>query len=418
MVSLPKLKDFADADFNPFLSDELAFGDNEDPYPLLAKMRDESNGVVEADFREVMGIMPDPSQSPTARRFMVLSYEAAQKALQSPDLFGQGAYVRNLGIVFGKSISTMDGQEHARYRRIFQKIFLPQFVREWGSSIVDPVVEELMESFRHTGKADLVRQFTLHYPFGVIYKQLGLPKQEGQLFQKLAIAQTIGIAYPEHAGEASRNLGEFFSAMINARRKDPGDDLVSLLVQAQVDGEFLPEDVLVSFFRQLINAAGDTTYRGTTVLLTQLLKSPDQLELLRNDRSLLPNAIEEALRFDGPVLTQDRMANADCEFYGQKIPADSLVYIVAGAANRDPKVFSDPDRFDITRPNAKAHMSFSQGPHICVGQHLARVEMTRAMTAILDNLQNLKLDPSMPPPELRGATLRRAEHLHVTFDPC
>ncbi|HEY6870228.1 MAG TPA: cytochrome P450 [Novosphingobium sp.] len=417
MTIAPKLRDFDDAEFNPFMSDDLAFGNNDDPYPLLAKLREESGGVVAADWRTTMGLYPDITQPAEAQRFMALSAEAVQKVLQTPDVFGNGAYAFNLGRAFGRSISTMDAPEHGQYRRIFQKVFLPQYVREWGGSIVDPVVDDLMQEFQYEGKADLVQQFTIHYPFRVVYRQLGLPQSEGTIFHKLAIAQTLIAVDTEHAEEASRKLGEYFKAMIDLKRREPGEDLLSLLVHTQSEGDYLPDEVLISFFRQLLNAAADTTYRGTGVLLTMLLSNPDQLEMLRNDRSLLPNAIEEALRFDGPVLVQDRFARVDSDLCGVHIPAGSVVQVVAGAANRDPRLFQDPDRFDITRPNAKAHFSFSQGPHICVGQHLARVEMTRALTAILDRLHNLRLDPDMPKPVLRGATLRRSEHLYVRFDP-
>lgn len=417
MTIAPKLRDFDEASFNPFMSDELAFGDNDDPYPQLAKLREESGGVVAADWRTTMGLFPDITQPADAQRFMVLSAEAVQKVLQTPEIFGNGAYAFNLGRAFGRSISTMDAPEHGQFRRIFQKVFLPQYVREWGGTIVDPVVDELMQDFQHTGKADLVQQFTVHYPFRVVYRQLGLPQQEGTIFHKLAIAQTLIAVDTAHAEEASRKLGEYFGAMIDLKRKEPGDDLLSLLVHTQIDGEYLPEEVLISFFRQLINAAADTTYRGTGVLLTMLLKNPDQLEMLRNDRSLIPNAIEEALRFDGPVLVMDRFAREDTELCGVSIPKGSVIQVIGGAANRDPALFENPDKFDITRRNAKQHFSFAQGPHICVGQHLARVEMTRALTAILDRLHNLRLDPDMPEPKLRGATLRRSEHLYVRFDP-
>ncbi len=416
MTALPKLRDLEDASFNPFMEERLLFGDHDDPYPKIAELRQQGS-VVPGDYREYMGLYPDLTMPSDAPHYMLLSYEACNKALMTPAVFSNAAYVFNLGASFGRSVSTMDAPEHTRYRRIFQKVFLPQFVREWGGSVVDPVVNDLMEAFIHEGKADLVSQFTLLYPFGVIYKQLALPTEEGRVFHKLAVAQTMIMAVREIGEEASAKLGEYFPKLIDQRRAEPGDDLVSLLVQAEVDGEYLPEDVLVSFFRQLINAAGDTTYRGTSVLLTKLLQHPDQLELLRNDRSLLPNAIEEALRFDGPVLAQSRWATVDTEIDGVKIPAGAIIDVIAGAANRDPAKFSDPDRFDIRRQNANRHLSFASGPHICIGQHLARVEMTRAINAILDKLPNLRLDPACPPPQLKGAMMRVPHRLDVVFDP-
>ncbi len=416
MNAIPKLRDFEDASFNPFIEETLMFGDHKDPYDRLAQLRAQGE-VVPGDYRVVMGLSADTTHPVGVPHFMVLGHAACSKALLSPQIFSNKAYTFNLGASFGRSVSTMDAPEHTRYRRIFQKVFLPQYVREWSSSVVDPVVSDLMEDFIHEGKADLVKQFTLLYPFGVIYKQLALPIEEGKVFHKLAIAQTLISIFRDKGTEASDKLGEYFPKLIEERRANPGDDLVSLLVTTEVDGEYLPEDVLVSFFRQLINAAGDTTYRGTSVLLTKLLQHPDQLHTLREDRSLLPGAIEEALRFDGPVIEQARWAAVDTELAGVKIPAGSIIHVLAGSANRDPAMFPDPDRFDIRRPNANRHLSFSAGPHICIGQHLARVEMTRATNAILDRLPNLRIDPDFPPPQLKGAMMRVPHHLYVRFDP-
>ena len=280
MTEVLKLRDLANADFNPFVEERFFFGENEDPYPLLAELR-AKHAAMPGDYREIMGLTPDVTFPRGVPHFMILSYDEVAKALQSPQIFSNQAYTFNLGASFGRSVSTMDAPEHSRFRRIFQKIFLPQHVKKWGDSIVDPVVNELMDGFIHTGKADLIGQFTLHYPFGVIYRQLDLPPAEGKLFHKLAVTQTLVSFDFEHGSEANANLGEYFPKLIAQRRAQRGDDLVSLVAQAEVDGEYLPEDILVSFFRQLINAAGDTTYRGTSVLLTKLLENPDQLEMLR-----------------------------------------------------------------------------------------------------------------------------------------
>jgi cytochrome P450 len=179
-------------------------------------------------------------------------------------------------------------------------------------------------------------------------------------------------------------------------------------------GNICRRKVLISFLRQLMNAAGDTTYRGTSVLLTALLENPGQLDAIRADRSLIPQAIEEALRWDGPVAVQLRMAAVDTELGGVPIPAGSLLDVVAAAANRDPAIYADPDRFDIFR-DRKPHFSFSRGPHICVGQHLARVEMTRALHAVIDHLPGLRFDPDHPRARIQGSMMRVPRHLHVRF---
>jgi cytochrome P450 len=227
--------------------------------------------------------------------------------------------------------------------------------------------------------------------------------------------QMFPLPQPE-ALEAARKLGEYFTALIAARRAEPRDDLITVLVSATVEGETLPEGNVLGFLRQLIAAGGDTTFRGTSVFLTGLLQNPDQLEALRVDRSLLPQAIEEALRWEPPAAATVRQATRDLSLGGVPIKAGSRVHVAIISANRDERVFDEPERFNIFRAK-KRNFGFGHGIHICLGQHLARLEITRAMNVILDNLKNLRLDPSKPGPVIRGSTLRYPDHLDVCFDP-
>jgi len=414
MNAVTRLADFDDPSFDPFIADELMFGDCRDPYPKLAELR--AKGPVHAiGYREYMGL-PGEHTSAHLPHYTVVGYDEVARSLTEPENFSNEAYKLNLGISFGRSVSTMDPPEHPRYRRIFQKAFLPQTVAKWGESVVDPVVNDLMAKFRGRGRADLVQEFTLHYPFQIIYRQLALPAEEAPTFHKLAIAQTVVIFDVPHGTEASRKLGDYFKVLVAERLRNPGEDLVSVLARAEVDGERLPEEIMISFLRQLVNAGGDTTYRGTSILLTGLLSNPDQLEAVRKDRSLVPQAIEEALRWDGPVLIQTRMAAKDVELGGVRIPKGAVLDVAAGAANRDPARFPNPAKFDIFRKPQHKHFAFAYGPHVCIGQHLARVEMTRALNAILDHLPGLRLDPDKPAPEIRGVMMRVPQHLHVRFD--
>ena len=411
MDTAVRIREYDDPSYDPFGSDEINFGDILDPYAEIAKWRSQGS-VLEGDYRSRMGL--NSTLFPDRKLFTILGTDEVSQALNDTDRFSNEVYRFNIGITFGQgSISTMDNPEHGRWRRIFQKIFLPQFVRTWGDTIVDPVVHGLMDKFVDRGHADLVEEFTLRYPFEVIYRQLDLPQADVDTFQRLALGQT-DYANIDKAMEAGDKLGEYFIGLVEERRARPGDDLVSLLANTEVDGEYLPELVLISFLRQLMNAAGDTTYRGTSILLAALLRNPDQLEAIRQDRRLIAQAIEEALRWDGPVLVQSRMAKVDTELGGKAIPAGSLLDVVAGAANRDPAVFPAPDKFDIFRKR-EPHYSFSRGPHLCVGQHLAKVEMTRAMHAVLDHLPNLRFDPDKPEAEIRGSMMRAPKHLFVRF---
>jgi cytochrome P450 len=411
MKNAAYIQEFDDKDYDPFQSDEINFGDERDPYLLIHALR-QAGSVHKGDFRSRFGL---PSNTPPGRvTYTVVGTDEITAALTDQERFSNAAYKLNIGTSFGLgSISTMDNPEHGRFRKIFQRIFLPQHVKSWGDSIVDPVVHELMAGFVHKGRADLVQDFTIRFPFEIIYRQLDLPPEHIRTFQRLAVAQTDYYT-PGKATEAGAKLGRYFENLVAERRSIPGDDLVSLLASTEVDGDYLPPLVLISFLRQLINAAGDTTYRGTSILLTQLLRNVDQLEAVRADRKLIGPAIEEALRYDGPVLMQTREALCDTVLGGVAVPKGAILEVIAGAANRDPAIWAEPDRFDIFRKR-DPHWSFSRGPHICVGQHLARVEMTRALEATLDLLPNLRLDPDMPPPEVKGIMMRVPGHIHVRF---
>jgi cytochrome P450 len=261
-----------------------------------------------------------------------------------------------------------------------------------------------------------VQEFALHYPFQIIYRQLAMSDEQAPIFHKLAVAQLLASIGTPQGAEATLKLGAFFQRLVEIRRANPGPDLVSHLAHVQVEGEYLHDEVLVSFLRQLINAGGDTTFRGTTVLLAGLLSNPDQLAALYADRSLIPRAIEEALRWEGPVLATQRATLTDTELCGVQIPAGAFLSVVLGSASRDPAKYKHPDRFDIFRDARVRNLAFASGPHVCIGQHLARLEMTRALNALLDALPNLRLDPSREPPEIRGHHLRSPEHIYVRFD--
>lgn len=413
MSNAARIQDFDDPTFDPFLADELCFGDTVDPFRTLHELR-RRGPVHEGEYRLLAGGPYDVTLS-SHRHYTIVGYDEVNRALTDAAAFSNKGYELNLSLVFGRSLSTMDAPEHTAYRRIFSRAFLPATVAKWGDTLVGPVIKELMDAFAKRGHADLVQEFTLFYPFRIIYRQLALPSEDIETFQKLAIAQTlVGFDF-DHGVEAGRKLGAYFEGIIAERRRQPGDDLVSVLASTVIDGERLPDEVLISFLRQLINAGGDTTYRATSVLLTGLLNDPVQLEAVRQDRSLIPQAIEEALRWEGPITMATRQAAQDVEIGGVRIPRGAIVDVCSAAANRDPERFPDPDRFDIFRDRKHRHFGFAAGPHICLGQHLARVEITRALNAILDRLPNLRLDPDKPGPVIRGVIMRVPKHIHVCF---
>jgi cytochrome P450 len=414
MSPIARIADFADADFDPFATFESAVHSDSqvDPYDRLDELRRDA-AVFALDYRELLGSATDATLRGLPK-YMVLGSPQIQQVLESPDTYSNRIFERNIGQCFGRSLSVMDAPEHTRYRRIFQKVFLPAVVAKWGETLVDPVVSELLQRLIPAGRADLVGDFTKHYPFQVIYRQLDLPRDDIGIFHKLAVGLTCIVVDVAHGVEASEKLGAYYDLLLQERRAGNGEDLVSLLGRVEIEGQQLPDDVLVSFLRQLINAAGDTTYRATSSLLVGLLTHPEQLERVRKDRSLVPAAIEEALRWEPPVTVCPRLTTRATVLGEVEIPAGCEVDAMTGAYNRDPLRYDNPNRFDITR-KAQRHLAFAFGPHVCIGQHLARVEMSRALNAILDRLPNLRLDPDYPPPRILGVNMRAPQSLHVRF---
>jgi cytochrome P450 len=407
------IADFDDPTFDPFAADEAAFGDISDTYERLERLR-RAAPVQRGDVFSLMGLTPNSNLGDT-QQFTVLGYKEVAQINGDPETYSNDAYQNLLGLTFGKSLTVMNPPEHSRYRRIFQRAFLPGIVNRWGDSLVAPVVNALIDRFATRGCADLVTEFAMLYPFQIIYRQLELPEADIATFHKLAVAQTLTInELTRYGREAAAKLGDYFRNLIAERRQRPGEGLIGLLVEAEVDGERLPEDVIISFLRQLINAAGDTTYRSTGTMLVGLLSSPEQYAEVCASRSLVASAIEETLRWDGPVVMVYRTAVRNTTLGGIDIPAGATLGVIVGAANRDPEIFPNPDRFDIHRHQSR-HFAFGYGPHVCIGQHLARLEMTRALNAIMDRLPNLRLDPDRPPPVVRGGVMRTPREVFVRF---
>lgn len=411
-----QIQDFDDPTYDPFAQIERTMGleDVDNPYPRLAEFT-RMGPVHHTTYREAFGLSPDTTVADLPR-YMVVGYETIQGILNDPQTWSNEIYMRNLGRAFGRSITTMDAPEHAKYRRLFQKAFTPVALAKWSRDVVNPVVNRLIDRFEARGRADLVPQFTVEYPFRFIYGQLEMPGEHVEVFHKLAVGLMCVLSDMAHGLEANRKMGAYFQQLVEERRTHPGADLISILATAEIEGERLSDEVLIGFLRQLLNAAGDTTYRATSTLLVALLSTPDLLDAVRKDRNLIAPAMEEALRWDAPTLQIYRGPKRDVELGGYTIPAGAAVDIVIGSANRDESAFANPDRFDIKRDQKAKLLSFGRGPHVCIGQHLARLEITVAMNALLDRLPNLRLDPDYPAPRIVGLVKRSPAALHVRFD--
>jgi cytochrome P450 len=370
--------------FNNF--DYRMAGDVRDPYPELAAMR-EATPVLEA-----MG------------SYVVSRYEDVSRVLRDNQTFSSSVLKATMGDVMGnKIILGMDEPEHRRHRALVSPAFRQSALAHWEESLVNAVVNDLISGFADRGHAELVHEFTFPFPTKVVAGVLGLPTTDYLDFQRWAVAITTANAEMERGILASQELGAYLMKIVEERRRAPRSDLITDLVQAELDGEKLDDEEILSFLRLLLPAGVETTFRSSGNLLFLLLSHPDQLAAVRADRSLLPQAIEEALRLEPPLSITSRITACDTELGGIPIPANSHVIPMLGAANRDPAHYTDPDRFDIFR-DAHQHISFGTGPHMCLGMHLARMETKVAINALLDRLPDLRLDPE--------AAARDDSHIH------
>jgi cytochrome P450 len=413
-MSAIQLEDFDD-DFNPFTALLTIGGENDITRPLeaLSELRQKAP-VVEKDLHEFFGVPRQLSLEGIKKSYLVLGFDVCQEVLSKPELFSNSIYKAHVGDTFGRSITTMDAPEHGKYRRLFQSAFTPKMLAALRPRF-EMRVGKIVDSFAKDGKAELVSQLALLFPFRFICDLMNLPEEYRARFHKLAAAQTCVMYDRAHGVEAGQKLGRYLTKLMEERRDLKSDtDFVSVIVNAEVDGERLPEDVLLGFFRQLMNAGGDTSYHGFSNIMSALFTNPDQLDAIRKDRSLIPQAIEEGLRWGAPVIV-DRASNEDTLLAGVTIEKDSILRVCTPVANREEEIWPEPHKFDIFRAQ-KRHFGFGYGAHVCIGQHLARMELQTALNTLLDRLPNVRIDPDKPAPVIRGLTFRGADVVHVKWD--
>ncbi len=392
------------------LFDDAVAGDTRDPYPELATARRE-HPIQRIDS----SLMPHEESAPV---FFVYRYDDVSQVLRDSETFSSGHIIDLImGPVMGEHIMLgMDGPRHRRYRALVSTAFRPKVMARWESELADRVANELIDAFVGRGCAELVRDFTFPYPTKIIAGILGLPREDYRQFQRWSIAILSFLSKQEEAITASQEVKAYVADILEDRRRQPRQDLISDLANAELDGERLSDEEIFSFVRLLLPAGVETTYRSTGNLLLTLLSDPGQLDSVCSDRSLIAQTIEESLRFETPLLNITRLATRDTEIDGVPIPAGSTIMLMLAAANREETRHTDPDRFDIGRGDPKPHISFGHGPHVCLGMHLARMEMRVALNLLLDRLPNLRLDPDANDPHIRGQVFRSPTAIPVLFD--
>jgi len=385
------------------------------PYPYFEYMR-RTDPVFRGTFLDTEQM---PEELLPDDEWVLFGYDSVFQAFRDDRIFTSAAYDKSIGLVMGHTILAMGGKEHHDHRSLVAKAFRATALERWEPSVIGPVCDQLIDEIKNDGHADLVKALTFEFPTRIISELLGLPAEDLDMFRRLSL-DLISIQTDIMAGlTAAAELHGYFLDQVEQRRQKRTDDIIGDLVAAEVDGEKLTDEAIIAFLRLLLPAGLETTYRSSGNLLYLLLTHPDQLAMVNQDRSLIPVAIEEGLRFETPLTTVMRTTTEEVEIGGRTIPAGAQIDMCMGSANRDESRWPDANKFDIRRPR-HAHIAFAGGIHMCLGMHLARMETRVMLNSLLDRVNDLAFAPDDGTGEesrIVGLTFRSPNKLPVTFTP-
>jgi cytochrome P450 len=385
----------------PPQADEL-----DDPYPYLAAAR--RRGAVTTAWP----LPPAADEVAMGLVYSVLAYDESVQVLRDHETYSSRGLTEAMGPLFDGAIIAMDEPGHRFHRALVAHAFRPKVLERWRTTVVQPAIDEVIDSFIDHDRVDLVEHLTFAFPVRVIARILGLPQRDVENFQRWSLDLINMFNDAERGMRALDEFRSYFMAFIGERRLEPRDDLVSDLIRSEVDGYRLDDDAIFASVKMLLPAGVETTYRSLGNLLVGLLAHGDQLDALTHDRELLGPAIEEGLRWETPFLMVARQTTRDTDLAGVHIPADQHVFIFIASANHDERRYVEPEVFDIRRPSTP-HIAFGSGPHICLGMHLTRLESHAALERILDRIPDIRLDTDEPAPRIRGTVLRSPDAVHV-----
>jgi cytochrome P450 len=370
-----------------------------DPHPLLARLRE----------REPV------SWVPALNGWLVTGRDLALRAMRDPATFTVDDPRFSTGQVVGPSMLTLDGAEHDRHRGPFARDFRRRAVRERFAALVEAETDRLLDELEPRGAAELRRGLAGPLAARTVAVALGLDGADTERVLDLydAIVEAVtGVAAGKPVTPAGRRaFAELSSAVEPMLDQDPA---VSLVAAAASRAGGLTRAEVVSNAAVLMFGGIETTEGMITNAILHLLAHREQAALVERDRSLLPNALEESLRLEPAAAVVDRYATRDVRLGDASIERGELVTISIAGANRDPAYFPDPDRFDVRRTDARRHVAFAHGPHVCLGMHLARLEAGTAVGRLLERLPGLRLDPERPATP-RGLVFRKPPALHVLW---
>lgn len=384
-----------------------------DPYPMLADMRETAPAVV--------------VENRGFRMWLLTRYEDACRVLADP-AFGKDIVSHRRNVVkqnmlrpsgmaripheSRRSLLDRDGEDHRRLRSIFRGVFTPTGLAGFQSRI-EQIVDELLDSFDVGECVDVIARLARPFSATFIGELLGVPADRREGFPLWANEMLTGTSNEEIAA-GGQKLYEFALQMIDLKRREPGDDLFTLLLRTHESGLLDGDELASTYVALLVGGTEPTSAIGSGVLL--LLSRPDQMMRLRTDPSLMEECVEEIVRYEPPFrLLPPRFSDRPLELDGMTIPAGELILISPALVNRDPTLFADPDNFDVTR-RPKGHLGFGHGPHYCLGAELGRLETKIALHAFISRFPASRLALAPEQADWRpGTFMRRLDNLPVVL---
>jgi cytochrome P450 len=368
-----------------------------DPYPRYAELREAA-----------------PVHRLADGAFVVTRWDECWSVYRNPTQFASSG-TRAGDYAATKSIISIDPPAHTRMRQLVTGPFRPAAIDALEPElrqVTEDLVDDLVAANR-TGEADLVTHLAVPLPVIAIARMLAIPAERYPEFRHWSDQSVAGLAGldvdPAIVKQARRDMMQFFVGLVAERRKSPVGDLISAIVSGP---EPLDDEFAVAFCFTLLVAGNETTTNLIGNAMLALLGHPEEARRLWANPDLVPSAIEEALRFDAPAQSNIRRATVDAAIAGHDVPAESLVVTLIGSANRDPRKFPDPDRFDVTR-NPRDHLAFGNGVHMCVGASLARLEARLAYETLISRVRNVR---QAGPVVRQYAQLRGVRQLPIAFD--
>ncbi len=405
------------------------------PYPIFSALRDESpihfsdklGTWVCTKYEDIMEILHDTdrfsSLMPTGPRDGRSGFATAMEELAADPSMAEYFQTFLANAANAAVLLNADPPEHRRQRKAVNRAFRPTRLRGM-EPMIEEVTSELIQEIVDKGESEFVSEFAVGLPMTIIAVALGVETDDLATFKRWSDDLVMPVGNPDPTTEKVRDylislseFNEFFGNLLQLRRQDPHEDIISDVATAEVNDEMLNEAEMLSMLQQFLVAGNETTTKLLTNLMHHLAEEDGLEERLRDDPSLIDNFIEEGLRFEAPVGGLFRMAKEDTMVGETQLREGDHIWLIFAAANRDPEMFSQPDTFSVDRENARDHLAFGHGEHFCIGAMLARLEARIAVEQILERLENIRLIDGRNNFEYEDTfVLRGLKELHIAFD--